>query len=293
MATLFCFGLGYCARHMIAQYGARFARVAGTLRTAEKASAIASDGIGGRQVDALVFDGTSASAAVVAALAEADALLVSIAPDEGGDPVLACCAEAIARAPRLASIVYLSTIGVYGDHGGAWIDETNAATPVTARSRERLLAEQAFAALGARSRKPVAILRLAGIYGPGQNALTQLAGGTARRIVKPGQVFNRIHVADIAQAIDAAIARRADGVFNIADDEPAPAPDVVAFAAALANIPPPAEIPFDQVAAAMSPMALSFYGEVKRARNAKMKDVLGVTLRYPTYREGLAALYGE
>jgi nucleoside-diphosphate-sugar epimerase len=293
MATLFCFGLGYCARHMIAQYGARFARVAGTLRTAEKASAIASDGIAGRPVDALVFDGTSASAAVVAALAEADALLVSIAPDEGGDPVLACCAEAIARAPRLASIVYLSTIGVYGDHGGAWIDETNAATPVTARSRERLLAEQAFAALGVRSGKPVAILRLAGIYGPGQNALTQLAGGTARRIVKPGQVFNRIHVADIAQAIDAAFARRFDGIANVTDGEPAPPGDQIEFAAKLLGIAPPPLLSLDEAKRTLSPFLMSFYDGCARVRNDKLKSALGVTLRYPDYRAGLQALLDD
>jgi nucleoside-diphosphate-sugar epimerase len=292
MSTLFCFGLGYCARHYLAAYGARFDRVIGTVRTREKADALATAGYGGRAVEALVFDGT-ASPSVTAAVNEADALLVSIQPDEEGDPVIGAFADAIARAPRLASIVYLSTIGVYGDHDGAWIDETTPPNPIAARSRERLVAEEAWAALGARAGKPVAILRLAGIYGPGQNALVQLARGTARRIIKRGQVFNRIHVADIAQAIDGALVRRASGVFNVSDDEPTPAQDVVAFAANLAGISPPPETAFEDAAKTMTPMALSFYGEVKRTRNAKMKDVLGVALRYPTYRDGLRALYGK
>jgi len=291
MSTLFCFGLGYCAQHTLVEYGARFQRVLGTLRSSERAAAIAARRFGGHRVETLVFDGVAATDAIVAALNEADALLVSIAPDESGDPAIACFAEAIASAPRLSSIVYLSTVGVYGDHGGAWIDEATAAHPVSARSRDRLAAEQAWAALGARAGKPVAILRLAGIYGPGRNALCQLARGNAQRIVKPGQVFNRIHVADIAQAIDAAVARGAEGIFNISDDEPAPAPDVIAFAATLTGRSPPPEIPFAQAATGMTPMALSFYGEVKRVRNAKMKTALGVTLRYPTYRYGLQALH--
>jgi nucleoside-diphosphate-sugar epimerase len=291
MSTLFCFGLGYCAEHTLAAHGSRFERVLGTVRSRERAAFIATRGLAGRGVEALVFDGVTATDAIAAALSDADALLVSIAPDESGDPVIACFAEAIACAPRLSSIVYLSTVGVYGDHAGAWVDEATAANPVSARSRDRLAAEQAWAALGARAGKPVAILRLAGIYGPGHNALCQLAKGSAQRIVKPGQVFNRIHVADIAQAIDAAFARGADGVFNVSDDEPAPAQDVVAFAAALAGLSPPPEIPFAQAAQGMPAMALSFYGEVKRVRNAKMKAALGVALRYPTYREGLAALH--
>jgi nucleoside-diphosphate-sugar epimerase len=197
--------------------------------------------------------------------------------------------DALARAPHLASIVYLSTVGVYGDHGGGWVDEDTPPVPLSARSRERLAAEQAWQALGARAAKPVAILRLAGIYGPGQNALVQLANGTAKRIDKPGQVFNRIHVADIAQAIDAAFAHKADGVFNVSDDEPTPSGDPVVLAAALAGATPPPAIAYAEAEAAMSPMARSFYAECKRVRNDKLKRVLGVTLRYPTYREGLQA----
>jgi nucleoside-diphosphate-sugar epimerase len=155
----------------------------------------------------------------------------------------------------------------------------------------RLDAEQAWQALGARKGVAVAILRLAGIYGPGQNALIQVTRGTARRIVKPGQVFNRIHVTDIAQAIDACFAQHADGVFNLADDEPTPPGDPVEFAARLLGVSPPPEIPFEEAQKSMSAMAQSFYAESRRVKNQKLKTVLGMRLDYPTYREGLRALY--
>jgi hypothetical protein len=192
MPTLFCFGLGYSAEHYVAEFGRRFTRIAGTVRTREKAATIAAAPFGNHAVEAFVFDGSEATPQVTAALTDADALLVSAPPGESGDPVLAQCADVIAGAPNLASIVYLSTVGVYGDHLDGWVDETTPPAPVSDRSRERLAAEQAWSALGARSGKPVAILRLSGIYGPGQNALMQVARGSAKRIDKPGQVFNRI-----------------------------------------------------------------------------------------------------
>jgi len=293
MASLFCFGLGYSASHYIAGFGGRFDRIAGTVTTREKAAAIAGAGIGGHTVEAFVFDGSEAPPQIGAALMDTTALLVSAPPRESGDPALAQFADTIAGAPNLESIVYLSTVGVYGDHGGAWVDEATPATPVSERSRERLAAEHAWAALGERAGKRIAILRLSGIYGPGQNALIQVARGSARRIDKPGQVFNRIHVADIAQAIDACFARRADGVFNVTDDEPTPPGVPVAFAADLLGIAPPPEIAFAQAAKGMSPMALSFYGESKRVKNAKLKGELDVRLRYPTYRDGLRALFAD
>ena len=197
------------------------------------------------------------------------------------------------NAQRLCSIVYLSTIGVYGDRGGAWVDEATPPQPGAVRSRERLAAEQAWLDFGARQGIAVAVLRLAGIYGPGQNALVQIASGKARRIVKPGQVFNRIHVGDIAQAIDAALALRAPGIFNVADDAPTPPADPIAFAAQLMGVEPPPEIPFEQAATTMSPMALSFWQECRRVKNDKLKRELGVSLRYPTYREGLRALFEQ
>ena len=289
MANLFCFGLGYSVSHYVAEYGARFWRVAGTVRTREKAASIAAGALK-HPVEAFVFDGSAAKPEITAAVMDANAVLVSIPPREGGDPVLDHFADALAAAPHLRSIVYLSTIGVYGDHKGEWVDETTKPAPVSERSRERLAAEQGWVALGRRAEKAVVILRLSGIYGPGQNAFTQLKSGRAKRIDKPGQYFNRIHVADIAQAIDAAITRSANGVLNVTDDKPTAQGVPVAFAAELLGVEPPPQIPFAEAAKGMTEMALSFYGESKRVRNDRLKRELNVTLRYPTFREGLRAL---
>ncbi len=288
MPALLCFGLGYSAEHFVAACGQKFERIFGTMRSNERAAILNAYDDG--RLRALVFDGKAATPELRQAIAEADAALISIPQDEHGDPALRACGEELAQAPRLRSIVYLSTVGVYGDHGGAWVDEQTPAKPFSARSRERLAAEQAWQELGERRGTAVAILRLAGIYGPGRNALTQIARGGARRIVKPGKVFNRIHVADIAQAIDAAVAHQASGIFNVADDEPSPPGDPLVFAAQLLGVEPPPEIPFAEAAPTMSPLALSFWQECRRVKNDKLKNELGVTLRYPTYREGLCAL---
>src|SRR4051794_39467580 len=290
MPTLFCFGLGYSASHFIHEFGGRFDRIAGTVTTREKAAHLATAGIGGHKGEAFVFDGTDAPTQLTAAVMDAAAGLVLVPPNEDGDPVLAQFAGTIAGAPQLQSIVYLSTIGVYGDHSGAWVDEETPLAPVSDRSRARLAAERGWQALGARAGKPVAILRLSGIYGPGQNALVQVARVSAKRIDKPGQVFNRIHVEDIAQAIDAIFAQSADGIFNVTDDEPTPQGVPIAYGAELLGVALPPETPFDEAVKTMSPMALSFYAESKRVRNDKLKRALGVQLRYPTYREGLRAL---
>lgn len=289
MSALFCFGLGYTATAYVSEYGAQFARVTGTVRAAGKAMRLNADQGGWRPIDALTFDDRTG---VSAALKDASLVIVSIPPGPDGDPALARYREELQAAAKLQEVVYLSTVGVYGDHAGAWVDETTPPNPVSPRSRERLRAEQEWQALGEKIGTPVAILRLPGIYGPGRNALINLLRGDAKRIVKPGQVFNRIHVRDIAQAIEAAYVRRANGVFNVCDDEPAPNPDVVAFAAALLNVTPPPALDFDAIKDTMSPMARSFYAESKRVRNSRMKNELGVTLTYPTYREGLRALYG-
>jgi nucleoside-diphosphate-sugar epimerase len=293
MTTLLCFGFGYCAQYYAEEFGTRFDHIIGTARTQEKAERLAGRRYGGREVEMLAFDGRSVAPAILAALQEADALVVSTPPADRADPVLAVLTEQILRAPKLRSVVLLSTVGVYGDHGGAWVCETTLPQPVNERGRERLDQERAWAAIGGQRMLPVAILRLAGIYGPGRNALVNIEQGTARRVDKPGQVFNRIHVADIAQAIDAAIARRASGVFNIADDEPSPPGDPIVFAARLLRVAPPPEIPFAEAAKTMTPMALSFYRDNKRIENARMKQELGLTLHYPTYREGLRALHAE
>jgi nucleoside-diphosphate-sugar epimerase len=291
MSTLICFGFGYSAQHYGAEFGGRFSRIIGTTRSAERGAAFAGRDFGGRQVEMLVFGGEAPSRALVAATGQADAVLVSAAPDPQGDPVLGALHDTLVAAPGLRSAVLLSTIGVYGDHGGAWVDETTAPAPTHDRARERVAAEQAWQALGRQRQIPVAILRLAGIYGPGQNALINVRLGRARNIAKPGQVFNRIHVADIAQAIDAAFAHRAYGVFNVTDDAPTPPGDPIVFAARLLGMEPPPEIPFAEAALTMTPMAASFYAENRRVRNERLKRGLGVTLRYPSYREGLAALH--
>jgi nucleoside-diphosphate-sugar epimerase len=288
MKTLLCFGLSYTAQHYLAAYGTRFEQVWGTVRDQNRAAGLNVRGKGNMR--ALAFDGTSVSDDLQEAMAQAEAILVSIPPDERGDPALAVCGSLFAGSRQIRTIVYLSTIGVYGNYDGAWIDENSDCRPSEERSRRRLAAEHGWQSLSARSGLPVAILRLAGIYGPGRNALKNLQQGTAKRIVKTGQVFNRIHVADIAQAIDAAFDRRADGIFNITDDEPSPPGDPIVYAAKLLGLEPPPEISFDQARSSMSEMAASFYLDVKRVSNVKLKTVLGVKLRYPTYREGLSAL---
>jgi nucleoside-diphosphate-sugar epimerase len=290
MSTLVCFGFGYSAERFVRAFGAKFDHIFGTLRDAERAAALSAKQAG---LKGVVFDGKSVTPDLREAIAEANAVLVSVPPDENGDPVLRVLGEQLASAAGLQSIVYLSTIGVYGDCGGAWVDEAAAPRPGAARSRERLAAERAWQDLGERRGVPVAILRLAGIYGPGQNALVQIANGRARRIVKPGQFFNRIHVDDIAQVIDAAFTRIASGLFNVADDEPTSPGEPIEFAAQLMGVAPPPEIAFDNAAASMSPMALSFWQECRRVHNDRLKRVLGVSLLYPTYREGLRALRAD
>jgi NAD dependent epimerase/dehydratase family len=289
MTTLLCFGLGYSAEHFIVRYGESFDRIVGTVRSAERA-AVLNRRFAGR-LTALVFDGTAATADVLRAVDEADAALISIPQTERGDPVLTVFDDALARATRLRSIVYLSTVGVYGDRRGAWVDEQTPTQPDSERGQRRLAAERAWQHFGAQSGIAVAILRLAGIYGPGRNALVQLARGDARRIDKPGQVFNRIHVADITQVIEAALARKATGIFNVADDEPSPPGDPLVFAARLLGREAPPQIPFAAAAPSMSPLALSFWQECRRVKNDKLKRALGVTLLYPTYRDGLRALF--
>jgi nucleoside-diphosphate-sugar epimerase len=289
MSTLVCFGLGYSAEHFVGTFGDGFERIVGTVRGAERA-AVLNAHLAGR-LKAVVFNGGVANPDVINAIGHANGVLVSVPPAEHGDPVLAVFGDALAHARHIRTIVYLSTIGVYGDHGGEWVDETTPPKPGSPRSRARLEAERAWQRLGARCGAAVVVLRLAGIYGPGQNALIQIKQGSARRVIKPGQVFNRIHVADIAQAIDAAFAREAGGLFNVADDEPSAPGDPLTFAAQLLGRDPPPEVPFADAAAALSPMALSFWQECRRVRNDRLKRELGVTLLYPSYREGLRALF--
>ncbi len=290
MTTLVCLGFGYSAQHYVAAYGKRFDRIVGTTRTIASALALSARRYGGSSVEVEVFDGESAPPALNDAVAGASALLISIAPRDGNDPTLTHLRDAVTAAPGLGAIIYLSTIAVYGNHDGGWVDETTPVGPALSRAADRVEAERVWQAVGAARGIPVAVIRIAGIYGPGANALESLRANKSRRIVKPGQVFNRIHVDDLAQIIEMALARRADGVFNAADDEPTAPGDPIVFAANLLGVAPPPEIAFEDARKSMSEFAISFYGESKRVKNERIKSVLGVKLRYPTYREGLLAL---
>lgn len=278
-------GLGYSGGA-----AARAARAAGwnvTVITRDPARAEA-------QTLARAGIGVAAFADLAAALAGVTHLLATAAPDEAGDPVLAAHAEVIATAPALRWIGYLSTTGVYGDRGGAWVDETTVPAPGQSRSRRRRAAEQAWEAVAARRGASLDLIRLAGIYGPGRSALDDVRTGRARRIIKPGHAFSRIHVADIAALALAAMARP-DGVrvLHGADDLPAPSAEVIAEAARLLGVPQPPEVPFEEAARTMSPMALSFWAENRKVANARTKAATGWAPRYPTYREGLAAILTE
>lgn len=287
MTHLLIFGLGYSSRAVVRAAPPGMTTITATVRSAERAAALSSAPVEGRAVTVLPFDGTTMAPALAEAIGTADHILVSAPPDEAGDPVLRACATALAAHPAKA-IAYLSTVGVYGDHGGGWVDETTEPKPASPRSIERLEAERAWQTHGRAHGVPVAILRLSGIYGPGQNALVNMARGTARRIVKPGQVFNRIHVDDIAQAVLACFARGHDGLLNVTDDEPSPPQDVVAYAADLLGMPPPPEVPFED--SGLSPMGRSFYGECKRVSNKRLKAELSVNLLHPNFRMALRAL---
>lgn len=252
-------------------------RIKGTARDPAKRAALARAG-----VEPLPFPLPDPEAA----LADVTHVLASAPPGPAGDPVLAAHAEHLRGRP-FAWAGYLSTTGVYGDHGGGWVDEATPLAPVSERGRRRVEAEVGWAALGL----PLHIFRLAGIYGPGRSVLDGLREGTQRRIRKDGQVFSRIHVDDIAGVIAASIARPNPGAaYNVADDEPAPPDAVVAYAAGLLGLAPPPLEDFDVAQRTMSEMARSFYAESKRVANGRIKRELGVALRHPTYREGLRAL---
>jgi nucleoside-diphosphate-sugar epimerase len=282
--SLLIFGLGYSAG-AFARLVASEAAITATVRTPGKAAAVPPG------MASLVFDGARRDAAVADAIRSATDIVVSVPPGGESDAVLAHHAADIAAAPKLRWIGYLSSVGVYGNYGGAWVSERTTPHPPEGRAMARLVAERGWARLAMERNTPLATLRIAGIYGPGRNAFIQLAEGTARRIVKPGQVFNRIHVDDIAATIAAAFGRRAGGIFNLADDEPGPGPEVIEYAAGLMGVAPPPAVDFE--AAGLSPMARSFYDGNRRVANRRIRQELGVSLRHPTYRDGLAALWRE
>jgi nucleoside-diphosphate-sugar epimerase len=279
---VFFFGLGYCARRLVQREP--WIEASGTARTVEAVSSLRREG-----VETYAFDGADADTGLEEALEKAEGIVISIPPRDGAGAALDRFASAIAAAPSLRRILYYSTIGVYGDHGGGWIDETSATGTRTTRGLARLEDEARWTAAAQARGAQVDILRLGGIYGPGRNALVNLRRGEARRIVKPGQVFNRAHVDDIAQVSSLALTHGLEGqIWNVADDEPAPPQDVIAYAAALLGLEPPPEEPFDE--ARLSPMSREFYADNKRVSIAKAKADLGFAPAYPTYREGLKAL---
>jgi nucleoside-diphosphate-sugar epimerase len=283
MSHLLCFGLGFSARVFAGRLAAKGWTITATSRSAEGAEKIRAAGY-----NALVFDGTAPLPA--AAWAGVTHAVVSAPPGADGDPVLHQHAGDIAaRARQFRWIAYLSTTGVYGDHGGALVSEETPLTPNTERGHKRLLAEGQWLALWRSHGLPVHIFRLAGIYGPGRNQLISLLDGTAKRVIKEGQIFSRIHAADIANVLEASIAKpNPGGAYNVCDDEASPPQDVVEYGAKLLGLAVPPAIPFE--AAALSPMARSFYADSKRVSNARLKQELGVSLSYPTFREGLAAI---
>ena len=280
----FFFGLGFSSQRaaQVMHQTGQFVDTLGTVRTAHKANTLT-----GCYHRALVFDGTTPGPDVGPALKSGIThVILSIAPDAEGDPVLRHHRADLDAAADLQWLCYYSTVGVYGDFGGEWIDETAPLVPRNMRSDYRVLAEQQWRDYAAERGVPLAILRLAGIYGPGRSSFDKLREGNARRIIKPGQVFNRIHVEDIARVTLLAAQQRLDGIFNMADDEPAPPQDVIAHAARLIGMDVPPDLPFET--AAMTPMQKSFYRDNKRVSNQAIKAALGIDMLYPTYREGLA-----
>lgn len=272
--TLLSIGHGYSARAIARRLIAEGWRVIGTTRSAEKAAELKADG-----VDPIIWPGTPLP------LEQATHLLTSVAPDKLGDPVLNEARQDLMQARHIQWAGYLSTTGVYGDQAGGWVDENTPLAPSTERGQARKTAEDEWRSLGL----PLHIFRLAGIYGPGRGPFSKVRKGTARRIIKAGQVFSRTHVDDIAQVVTSSIAHPNPGaVYNVCDDDPAPPQDVIGHAAELLGLPMPPAVDFQE--ADLSPMARSFYAESKRVSNTRIKEELGVKLLYPSYREGLAAL---
>ncbi len=286
MNHILCFGLGFTAGTLAERLARRGWTVSATSRSAAGAQAIAALGYRG-----LVFDGSKPLPPE--AFDGVTHVIDSAPPGDDGDPVLRQHArDFAARARQFAWVAYLSTTGVYGDHGGGLVTEDTPLTPNTERGHKRLLAETQWLGLWREHALPVQIFRLAGIYGAGRNQLLSLLDGSAKRVIKPGQVFSRIHVEDIANTLEASIANPRPGrAYNVCDDEACPPQDVVEFGARLLGLPVPPDVPIES--AQLSPMTKSFYADSKRVSNARIVTELGVRLSYPTYREGLTAIAAE
>ena len=281
---LYCFGLGYSGLALAQTLTSESWTVSGTTQSADKQATLAAEG-----VSADLFERTRPLDDARVALSGTTHLLVSVPPDAQGDPVIDAHGSEIASIPTLSWVGYLSTVGVYGDRDGAWVDETSDCCPANERGARRVAAERQWLEFGRHANVPVHVFRLAGIYGPRRNSIDSARAGSAKRIFKPGQVFSRIHVDDIVQVLRASMAQpEAGAIYNVCDDEPAPPQDVVAFACELAGLPAPPLVQYEE--ADLSAMARSFYAECKRVRNDRIKTRLGVTLRYPDYRAGLRAI---
>jgi nucleoside-diphosphate-sugar epimerase len=286
---LFCFGLGYTAEALARRLAGEGWRVGGTVRTALRQQELAGAGM-----PVAVMERGCRLADPAALLAGVTDVVLSIPPDEAGDVVFAEYLQALSAIEGLRWIGYLSTTGVYGDTGGAEVDETAAPNPTSERGRRRVEAESRWLAQVPSRNLPVHVFRLAGIYGPGRSAIDQVLAGRARRIDRPGHLFSRIHVDDIATVLRASMARPDPGrIYNVCDDLPAAPGDVTAFACELLGIEPPPVVPFAEAAPAMSPMALSFWQDCRRVSNARIKNELAIRLAYPDYRAGLRAILDQ
>lgn len=280
-------GAGYSGKAIALNLKPVIPHISGTTRSADKADQLSEIGI-----KPFIFNGEELDDALCDALASVTHLIQSIAPNEAGDPLLRLIGNAPLQElmPKLEWVSYLSTVGVYGDHGGEWVNEDTPCRPVSVRSVQRVNAEKAWIAKAEASAVPLSILRLSGIYGPGRNAFRNIDNGTARRLVKKDQVFNRIRVEDIGRACAFLLAQKADGIFNVTDSEPCPPQDVVTYAAGLMGLEPPPEHDFET--AQLSAMARSFYGENKRVSNQCLQD-MGFQFLYPNYRQSLLQMWED
>ncbi|PLW77766.1 SDR family oxidoreductase [Cohaesibacter celericrescens] len=283
---LFIFGYGYSAQAIARELMPHCEWIAGTSRSEGKLAQIEAQGLRAYQ-----FDGLHPNPDCAEAIRGATHILISIAPDADGDPAMRCHGEDIKQSKALEWLGYLSTVGVYGNHDGAWVNEETECKPMSRRSVQRVAAEQSWQKFAHHRNTPLGIYRLAGIYGPGRNQMIKLDAGTCRSINKPGQVFNRIHVDDIALAVSMAAMQAHAGILNVCDDEPAPPQQVIAYCADLMGLKPPIETSFEQ--AVMSPMGRSFYGENKRCSNEKLHGLIGGTMRYPTYRDAFTHMWSK
>ena len=283
MNRLLCLGFGYSAKYFVRRLDHNLWHISGTTRNFEKFESLKDEDIA-----PLLYDGCTKSNELADEIKKATHILTSIAPGDQGDPILCHYLDEL-KSDNIKWIGYLSTVGVYGNWDGDWVDETSETKPVSKRSRLRVAAENAWLQAYNLYNTPIHIFRLSGIYGPGRSPLQKLMDGKSKRIIKLGQVFNRIHVEDIASTLMASINQLNPGrIYNVTDDEPAPPQDVICYGADLLKISPPPEVPFET--ADITPMARSFYGENKRVRNSRIKQELDVSLKYRTYREGLSAL---